>query len=121
MVFLDDSHLQHSTIKGYLSALRRLQIVFGMGDPFVASWPLLEYVMKGIKTRQARSAPMCAKPITPPLLLAMRSFWERDKHNVDNIMLRAACCTCFFGFLRSGEITVRSQSLRCRAMTKTVI
>lgn len=113
VVFLDDSHLQHSTIKGYLSALRRFQIVQGMGDPFVSSWPLLEYVLKGIKSRQAKKVPLSAKarlPITPPLLLAMRSFWEKDKHNVDNIMLWAACCTCFFGFLRSGEVTVPSMN-----------
>ena len=107
VVFLDDSHLQHSTIKRHLSALRRFQIVQGIGDPFVSSWPLLECVLKGIKTRQAKKVPLNAKaglPIAPPLLLAMRSFWERDK--VDNIMLWAACCTRFFGFLRSGEVTV---------------
>ena len=27
----------------------------------------------------------------------------------DKIMLWAACCTCFFGFLKSGEVTVPSQ------------
>lgn len=39
------------------------------------------------------------------------SLWERNKHDSDNIMLWVACCTCFFGFLRSGEITV--PSLKC--------
>ena len=47
VVFLDDSHLQHSTIKGYLSALRRFQIVQGMGDPFVSSWAFIGVCSEG--------------------------------------------------------------------------
>ena len=27
----------------------------GLGDPFVASWPVLEYALKGIKSRQAKN------------------------------------------------------------------
>ena len=38
----------------------------------------------------------------------LRSTWEGDNLAPDNIMLWAACCTCFFGFLRSGEIMVPS-------------
>ena len=34
--------------------------------------------------------------------------WEMDRHNPDFIMLWAASCACFFGFLRSGEVTVPS-------------
>lgn len=33
--------LQHSSIKGYLSAIRHLQIVRGMGDPFSLTMPSL--------------------------------------------------------------------------------
>lgn len=51
---LMDKGLQHSSIKGYLSAIRRLQIVHGLGDPFTASWPLLEYTLRGIKLHQAK-------------------------------------------------------------------
>jgi len=40
----------------------------------------------------------------------MRSIWERDPHNFDHIMLWAACTLCFFGFLRSGEISVPSDN-----------
>ena len=105
---LADEGLKHTSIKGYLSAIRRLQIVQGLGDPFVASWPLLECTLKGIKLRQAKSAATRSKsrlPITPNKL---RRSWERDRHNADNIMLWAACCTCFFGFLRSRVVTVPS-------------
>ena len=103
--------LQHSSIKGYLSAIRRLQIVCGLGDLFAASWPLLECTLKGVKREQAKRAvtrPRPRLPVTPAILRLLRQFWEREQHNPDHIMLWAACCTCFFGFLRSGEITVPS-------------
>ena len=46
-------------------------------------------------------------PITPKLLMQMRLVWSRgDPKNFDNTMLWAACCTCYFVFLRSGEVTV---------------
>lgn len=108
---LMEDGLQHSSIKGYLSAVRRLQIVKGLGDPFAASWPLLEYTLRGIKLRQARHRDTQSKkrlPITPDILQKLRESWEKDDHNHDHIMLWAACCTCFFGFLRSGEVTVPS-------------
>ena len=108
---LMDDGLQHSSIKGYLSAIRRLQIVKGMGDPFAASWPLLEYTLRGVKLHQANHKDTRSKkrlPVTPDILRKLRKTWERECHNPDYIMLWAACCTCFFGFLRSGEITVPS-------------
>ena len=108
---LANEGLKHTSIKGYLSATRRLQIVQGLGDPFVASCPLLECTLKGIKLRQAKSVATCSKSrltITPNMLRHLRRSWEKDRHNADNIMLWAACCTCFFGFLRSGDLTVPS-------------
>ena len=108
---LAEEGLQHTSIKGYLSAIRHLQILGGMGDPFTASWPLLEYTLRGLKLQQAKSKATRAKtrlPITPNILRCLRKSWERDSRHPDNIMLWAACCTCFFGFLRSGEIMVPS-------------
>ncbi len=40
--------------------------------------------------------------------MKIRAVWEKDPSNFDHIMLRAACCTCFLEFLRSGEISVPS-------------
>ena len=71
VVHLADEGLQHSSIKGYLSAVRRMQIVFGMGDPFVASWTLLECTLRGIKLGQAKRVATHSHPrlpVTPAIL-----------------------------------------------------
>ena len=68
---LAEEGLQHTSIKGYLSAIQHLQILGGMGDPFAASWPLLEYTLRGLKLWQAKSKVTRAKTrlsITPNIL-----------------------------------------------------
>lgn len=73
----------------------------------------LEQVLKGIKGVQAKSAPKQTRlPITPELLSKMRQVWMAADGGSkwDHIMLWAACLLCFFGFLRSGEITVPSDT-----------
>ncbi len=102
--------LKHKSIKGYLSAVRNLQIMSGQGDPFDSQMPLLDYVLRGIKSEQAKHGPAKRErlPITPTVLLKLRAVWAKEASKPDHIMLWAACCTCFFGFLRSGEVTVPS-------------
>ena len=51
------------------------------------------------------------QPITLNLLHSMREAWlEKGEASWDNWMLWAAASLCFFGFLRSGEITTPSDS-----------
>ena len=103
--------LKAQTIKGYLSAVRNRQIILQLGNPFQVDMPVLEYVLRGIKMDQAKHHPPKAKerlPITPAIMLKLRKVWGAKPTDPTNIMLWAACCTAFFGFLRSGEITTPS-------------
>ena len=79
----------------------------GFGDPGLSSMPQLEYVLKGIKVDLAkRSVTQRSRlPITPSILRKIRSVLSEESAKYENIMLWAICCTCFFGFLRSGEAT----------------
>lgn len=83
----------------------------GLGDLFSTSWPLLEYTLQGVELQQARSKDTRSKkhlPITPVILRKLREYWGREASNQDHIMLWAACCTCFYGILHSGEVTISS-------------
>ena len=74
------------------------------------SLEILWYVLKGIKSDQPKRMPAGRSwlPITPDILQRIWKVWNRDPGNPDLIMLWAACTTCFFGFLRSGQIVVPS-------------
>ena len=74
--------------------------------------PRLQYVLRGIKLEESR-APASTKqrlPVTPAILMKMHSVLQNHLHDFDNVMIWAASLVCFFGFLRSGEITIPSQS-----------
>ena len=84
----------------------------GFGDPFAGkSFPRLDYVLRGIKRSQAASGSQSRPrlPITPPILVKLFKAWD-SAANPDAIMLKAACCLAFFGFLRSAEFTAPSIS-----------
>ena len=91
--------LKHQTIKSYFAAVRYMQILAGWGDLLIHSMPLVEYVLRGVKSEQAKnpsSSQQTRLPITPAMLKKVRhALW-------------AVYCTAFFEFLRSGEVTVPS-------------
>ena len=75
--------------------------------------PKLEGVIRGIKTQQASSRAPCDRkrlPITPDILLKLRDYFQQRSGDPDSFMLWAAVSTCFFGFMRAGEMTVPSET-----------
>ena len=105
VAFVANSGLAHQTIKCYLSAIRHLQIESGRGDPQISTIPKLDHVLRGIKKEHSKEANITKPrlPMTPNILLKLTSVWEEDTSNFNHIMLWGACCTCYFGFLRSGH------------------
>ncbi len=110
VAFLYHEGLIASTVKSYLAAVRHTQISLGLGDPRVDAMPQLEYVTKGLKKRTAGKSSRMRYPITPSILRALKQVWQTDPNKSDAVMLWAVSCMCFFGFLRSGEAVLQSET-----------
>ena len=46
--------------------------------------------------------------VTMDVMDKLRDFWSIEDKSCDSIMLWAASCMCFYGFLHSGDITATS-------------
>ena len=79
----------------------------GGTDPGIACMPVLHMVLQGVKRSQAMGQ---VHPITANIMRTLRRSWEQQGSGFKYTMLWVACCTCFFGFLRSGEATVPSRA-----------
>ena len=94
IAFLRLEGLHHQTAKYHLSAVHRLQISQGLGDPRISTMPQLELVLRGMKRELAGQPAKPRLPITPAILRRICARWDHSKE-WDHIMLWAAMCLCF--------------------------
>ena len=108
--YLAAQHISPQSIKTYLAGIRHMQVTLGLPEPrSFSSLPRLRLVQAGIQRTYLEQESQTARvrlPITPAILRAMQSILEPRATDPDVFMLWAAAVLCFFGFFRSGEITV---------------
>ena len=104
---LAGQNIVHASIKVYLSAVRQLHVENGHQPPDTGAMANLQQVLKGIRTAQSKDPQTAVRqrhPITPDMLKRIKNNWETKVLSRDQIMLWAAFLTCFYGFMRSGEL-----------------
>ena len=80
--------MEHAAIEVYLSAVRNLQISYGLDDPFAGiAMPQLDLVMRGIKRSEAEKGVSKREqlPIFPLILLRLKEVWSPSGRTRDDL------------------------------------
>ena len=104
--FLADQGLAPQTVKGYLAAVRNMQVSLGLPDPRdQSSLPMLKRVQAGIQRIRSVAGPASRTrlPITASVLERIRGQLESSCHPHKEL-LWAVACMAFFSFFRLGEL-----------------
>lgn len=101
--------LTYSTIKSYLAGVRNLYVERGLGNPLTRlnGQPMLslELVLRGIK-KQCKPVTPKRLPVTCDVLNTLCQALNGQIFDMyTDLLMKAACCAAFFGFLRCGEFT----------------
>ena len=110
--FLADQGLTPQTVKGYLAAVRNMQVSLGLPDPRdQSSLPMLKRVQAGIQRKRSMAGPASRTrlPITASVLERIRRQLESSSHP-NKELVWAVAGTAFFGFFRLGELLPESAS-----------
>lgn len=102
--------IKASSIKVYLAGIRSLHVENGFPNP-LSKCLRLERVLRGIKRSQGVSKRE-RLPVTLTVLCRIRAVLDFSCY--DDVLFWAACCTGFFGFLRSGEFTTTNSNFDSR-------